>query len=54
MTSHSHYNTSTKVKIQGAIYYMQLKEILYKAEEVFKVFNVSHSAGFRMLNESSR
>ena len=33
---------------------MQLKGILYKAEKVFEVFDMSHSAGFRMLNESLR
>ena len=54
MTPHPHYDTPTKVKVQGAIHYMQLKGILYKAEEVFEVFDVSHSAGFKMLNESSR
>ena len=54
MAPHPHYDTPTKAKVQGAIHYMQLKGISYKAEEVFEVFGVSRSAGFRMLNESPR
>ena len=54
MAPHPHYDTPTKARVQGAIHYLKLKKIPYKAEEVFKALGVPRSSGFQMLIESLR
>lgn len=46
--------TPIKAKIQGAVEFCDKIEISYYKEDVFRVFNVGHTSGWKALGESSR
>lgn len=51
--SQMHYPTPTKSKIQGAVEFCDAMNLPYFKEDVFRVFNISHHAGWRAFNDES-
>jgi hypothetical protein len=46
---HTEYLTLRKAMVQGAVLYLQAKQIPFFKEDVFRHFGVSHTSGHNML-----